>query len=95
MSFFLATVKKGTRFYHGTRSSDPIVGVKWLPFKPQCWLGFAYGEHRKEMRSLLKNDHEHEQDPLGNGPAHTNISDPVNMEYLHTYTVSKKHFHLL
>ncbi|CAI7602925.1 unnamed protein product [Penicillium glandicola] len=67
MSFFIATVEKGTRFYHGTGTPDPIVGVEWLAFKPQHSLGFAHRSHRGQKRSLYGN----EQDPIGNGYLHT------------------------
>ncbi|KAL1845487.1 hypothetical protein Plec18170_009744 [Paecilomyces lecythidis] len=41
MSFFLATVPKGTQFYHGTSSSEPVNGTEWLAFEPEHALGFA------------------------------------------------------
>lgn len=29
MSFFMATVPTGTRFYHGTWSSERVMGMEW------------------------------------------------------------------
>ena len=41
MSFFLATVPKGTQFYHGTSSASRVNGTEWLAFEPEHALNFA------------------------------------------------------
>ncbi|KAJ5260525.1 hypothetical protein N7478_012130 [Penicillium angulare] len=50
LAFHLATVQKGTRFYHGTDKSDPIIGVEWLAFKPQKSLRYAHSSNWKGKR---------------------------------------------
>ncbi|KAJ5973091.1 uncharacterized protein N7479_003009 [Penicillium vulpinum] len=100
MSFFLATVQKGTRFYHGTGTPDPIVGVEWLAFKPQHSLGFAHRAHRRERgKRSFQDDQDYDQAPLVDVPVHphatantdkhTSESSPVNAGYLHTYAAAK------
>lgn len=41
MSFFLASVPKGTQLYHGTHLPDPVNGTEWLAFEPEHALLFA------------------------------------------------------
>lgn len=50
MAFHLATAQKGTRFYHGTSKSDPIIGVEWLAFKPEKSLRYAHGSNWEGKR---------------------------------------------
>ncbi|CAG8076563.1 unnamed protein product [Penicillium salamii] len=81
MSFHLATAPKGTRFYHGTGTPDPITGVEWLAFKPQHSLGFAHRSGRKQKRSDT-------QQPL-NKAADITTESPGQAGYLHTYAAAK------
>ncbi|KAJ5339771.1 hypothetical protein N7452_006499 [Penicillium brevicompactum] len=81
MSFHLAAVPKGTRFYHGTGRPDPITGVEWLAFKPQHSLGFAHRSGRRSKRS-------EEQQPL-NEAMHTTPHLSTQAGYLHTYAAAK------
>ncbi|CAG8063618.1 unnamed protein product [Penicillium olsonii] len=81
MSFHLATAPKGTRFYHGTGSSEPITGVEWLAFKPQHSLGFAHRSGHKGKRSDI-------QQPLNN-PSNTGVDSKAQAGYLHTYAAAK------
>ncbi|OJJ43597.1 hypothetical protein ASPZODRAFT_74026 [Penicilliopsis zonata CBS 506.65] len=41
VSFFLASVPQGTRFYHGTGHPEPIPGLQWVAFEPEHALNFA------------------------------------------------------
>ncbi|KAF9891766.1 hypothetical protein FE257_003247 [Aspergillus nanangensis] len=41
MSFFLATVPKGTQLYHGGYSRDPVNGTEWLAFEPEHAMVFT------------------------------------------------------
>lgn len=47
VSFFLATIPKGTQFYHGTGEEHPITGLEWLAFEPEHSLGFAHFSGRQ------------------------------------------------
>jgi hypothetical protein len=91
VSYFPATVPKGTDFYHGTSSNVSITGMEWLAFEPEHALIFARG---RRGRPLLKDarfsrlltgasqqmlEIEPEEDKLG---------------FLHTYTTNKE-LHLL
>ncbi|CAI7621598.1 unnamed protein product [Penicillium bialowiezense] len=80
MSFHLASVPKGTRFYHGTGRPDPITGVEWLAFKPQHSLGFAHRSGRRSKRS-------EEQQPLNEAQDTSNTQTQAG--YLHTYAAAK------
>ena len=42
MSFFLATVPKGTQLYHGTGRNHSFTGLEWLAFEPEHALNFAW-----------------------------------------------------
>ncbi|RMZ85708.1 hypothetical protein DV737_g395, partial [Chaetothyriales sp. CBS 132003] len=42
MSFFLATIPKGTLLYHGTHRPHPVTGMEWLAFEPEHALNFAW-----------------------------------------------------
>ncbi|RMD40370.1 hypothetical protein DV735_g4753, partial [Chaetothyriales sp. CBS 134920] len=42
MSFFLATVPRGTVLHHGTHSPAPVAGMEWLAFEPEHALLFAW-----------------------------------------------------
>ncbi|KAJ5953571.1 hypothetical protein N7454_000467 [Penicillium verhagenii] len=79
MSFYRASVPKGTKFYHGTGLKDPIQGLEWLAFKPEHSLGFA---HRSGNKFFAKKDL---QQP---------INEYIESEwdghgYLHTYAAAK------
>ena len=41
MSFFLATVPRGTQFYHGTGTPSPVTVMEWLAFEPEHAMKFA------------------------------------------------------
>ncbi|KAJ6096991.1 hypothetical protein N7486_007737 [Penicillium sp. IBT 16267x] len=79
MSFYRASVPKGTQFYHGTGLKDPIQGLEWLAFKPEHSLGFA---HRSGNKFFAKKDLQQPLDeyksPEWNGNG-----------YLHTYAAAK------
>ncbi|KAJ5765307.1 hypothetical protein N7520_004866 [Penicillium odoratum] len=79
MSFYRATVPKGTKFYHGTGLKDPIQGMEWLAFKPEHSLGFA---HRSGNKFFAKKDL---QQPLDEFTA----SDQDGNGYLHTYAAAR------
>ncbi|KAJ5784040.1 uncharacterized protein N7518_009717 [Penicillium psychrosexuale] len=89
MSFFIATVEKGTRFYHGTGTPDPIVGVEWLAFKPEHSLGFAHRTHGQKGFMHKNDEHDHrnedrsqgqdqDQAPLRNPPVHPHGNKNTN-----------------
>ena len=41
MSFFIARVPEGTKFYHGGQQEEPVTGMEWLAFEPEHALLFA------------------------------------------------------
>jgi hypothetical protein len=91
MAFHLASVPKGTRFYHGTGKADPIVGVEWLAFKPQHSLGFAHRSGwRREKRSL---DEQEPLNSLADSHADADVNDDADDDiphgYLHTYAAAR------
>jgi hypothetical protein len=43
MSFFAATIPKGTTMYHGTRESTPVSGMEWLALEIEHAETFARG----------------------------------------------------
>lgn len=86
MSFFLASVPKGTRFYHGTGLSEPIQGLEWLAFTPEHSLGFAHRSGHKFRRNDLFTNEDMAQSPL----------NPLDQQplvdgngYLHTYATAR------
>ncbi|EED16154.1 conserved hypothetical protein [Talaromyces stipitatus ATCC 10500] len=78
MSFFLASVPKGTQFYHGTQSSQRVNGTEWLAFEPEHALSFAYAgpfphpDPEKPSQKVFAGD-----------------EGEVRYGYLHTYTAAK------
>lgn len=87
MSFYLASVPKGTQFYHGTGAKDPVEGTQWLAFKPEHSLGFA---HRSGSRkSITKRDPEDSpaQQPLDESQEYPVYDYPGG--YLHTYSAAR------
>jgi hypothetical protein len=42
MSFFLATVPKGTQLYHGTGRNCTFTGLEWLALEPEHAMNFAW-----------------------------------------------------
>lgn len=86
MSFFLASVPKGTKFYHGTALQDPITGLEWLAFTPEHSLGFAHRSgHKFPRENLFSSDNTH-QNPLKPAAAIPRID---GNGYLHTYAAAR------
>ncbi|KAJ5112920.1 hypothetical protein N7456_001454 [Penicillium angulare] len=52
MAFHLATVQKGTRFYHGTSKPEPVIGVEWLAFTPDKSLRYARESNWNAKRDI-------------------------------------------
>ncbi|KAL1885933.1 hypothetical protein Plec18167_001434 [Paecilomyces lecythidis] len=90
MSFFLATVPKGTQFYHGTSSSEPVNGTEWLAFEPEHALGFARPRGRGPPgRGGPRGpppDRDAPQRPL---EIMRDDNDTPKAGYLHTYATAK------
>ncbi|KAJ8061319.1 hypothetical protein OCU04_010382 [Sclerotinia nivalis] len=104
MSFFPAVVPKGTLFYHGTHTPEPVEGMEWLAFEIEHAEVFA-----RPRRGHGPGGHGPGKGPGGHPPGpppHTriddrpkskhdeNIYDPedkdeVSHGYLHTYRTSK------
>ncbi|OQD73026.1 hypothetical protein PENDEC_c017G04138 [Penicillium decumbens] len=99
VSFFLASVPKGTQFYHGTGSSQPITGTEWLAFVPEHALGFAHRNewrrpHDERKRLATSQESQHPLDPAVGGQGHMDgtidgTSDPGRHGYLHIYATAK------
>lgn len=91
VAFHLATVPKGTQFYHGTGLSEPIKGLEWLAFSPQHSLGFAHrangGFHMKD-RALRRSSTEKQQ-PIDHDAPFKTFSNSDGHGYLHTYAAAK------
>lgn len=45
MSFFLASVPEGTKFYHGRGDNNTVTGMEWLAYEPEHALVFARSFH--------------------------------------------------
>lgn len=89
MGFYLAAVPKGTRFYHGTGTPDPITGLEWLAFKPEHSLGFAHRsgqKHKRKPQSQSQSKQENSQKVLDPAQHH---SAPSTSGYLHTYATAR------
>ena len=92
MSFFLASVPKGTLFYHGTGQSEPIRQLEWLAFTPEHSLKFAHRNggrfhpHPKEQASSGFPDGA--QHLLG-GEQDEKSQEVDEHGYLHTYAAAK------
>lgn len=91
MSFFLATVPKGTQFYHGTSSSEPVNGTEWLAFEPEHAMGFA----RPRGRGPPGRGGRRGPPPNGDAPPQRPLEsladddDTPKAGYLHTYAAAK------
>ncbi|KZT25321.1 hypothetical protein NEOLEDRAFT_1065347 [Neolentinus lepideus HHB14362 ss-1] len=82
MSYFLATVPKGTQLYHGTSKEEPISGMEWLAYEPEHSLVFSgrHGGPPPFHDNFRLND---QQQPLfESGPPE---DDDDLAGYLHTY----------
>ncbi|KAE8356597.1 hypothetical protein BDV28DRAFT_95323 [Aspergillus coremiiformis] len=88
MSFFIATVPKGTQLYHGNNFSEPVNGIEWLAFEPEHAMVFARSRHgppppagkgpqKRSQFPLQLQDKESGQDQNQTG-------------WLHTYTTAKE-----
>ena len=99
VSFFLASVPKGTRFYHGAGSSQPITGTEWLAFVPEHALGFAHRSvwrrtHDEGKRPVNFQESQHPLNPVVDGQDHMDgtvdgTSDFSSHGYLHIYAAAK------
>ncbi|KNG86276.1 hypothetical protein ANOM_004525 [Aspergillus nomiae NRRL 13137] len=89
MSFFLATVPKGTQLYHGNSSPGPVNGTEWLAFEPEHAMVFARPHHGPPPG---KGPYKRSQLPLK--PEHMESGKDQDRDqdkpgYLHTYTAAK------
>ncbi|KAL1858570.1 hypothetical protein Plec18170_002770 [Paecilomyces lecythidis] len=97
VSFFLATVPRGTQFYHGSGSPDPVRGLEWLAFEPEHALGFAHRSeqhghrHVRGQEGLVKHTADagrnSAQHPLGSDEPDDSANKTAG--YLHTYVTTK------
>ncbi|KAF2759297.1 hypothetical protein EJ05DRAFT_437641 [Pseudovirgaria hyperparasitica] len=86
MSFFLATVPRETRLYHGTNTASPVQGMEWLAFEAEHALMFARPRFgRPPSRGGHGDPH---RGPPTLSPQHNNHG------HLHTYR-TKRDLHLL
>ncbi|KAB8201087.1 hypothetical protein BDV34DRAFT_203598 [Aspergillus parasiticus] len=89
MSFFLATVPKGTQLYHGNSSPEPVNGTEWLAFEPEHAMVFARPHHGPPPG---KGPHKRSQLPLKLGSKESGKDQDKDQDkpgYLHTYTAAK------
>lgn len=104
MSFFPASVPKGTLFYHGTHTTEPVEGMEWLAFEIEHAEVFAH-----PRRERGPGGHGPGKGPSGHSPGsppHARMynrpkskhgggiydsedKDEVSHGYLHTYRTSK------
>lgn len=94
MSFYLATVPRGTQFYHGTGSPNPVSGVEWLAFEPEHALGFAHRSERppNHHRPGQGQQRKHAPEDLAQQPLeleHGDDSVDALAGYLHTYVTAR------
>ncbi|KAE8374275.1 hypothetical protein BDV26DRAFT_46788 [Aspergillus bertholletiae] len=89
MSFFLATVPKGTQLYHGNASPGPVNGTEWLAFEPEHAMVFARPHHGPPPG---QGPYKRSQVPLKSGakePGKGQVKDQDKPGWLHTYTAAK------
>ena len=69
MSFFLASMPKGTQLYHGAPTKEPVKGIEWLAFEPEHALAFARPWRPGGSRPTKENgmdaawEHQHQPGP--------------------------------
>lgn len=82
MSFFLATVPKNTKLYHGTSSDRPVQEIGWMAFDPEHAMVFAHGTppHTEPSEGNQNVHISQEQQSLLKGES--------NNGWLHTYSTT-------
>ncbi|KAL4736474.1 hypothetical protein BDV11DRAFT_211223 [Aspergillus similis] len=91
MSFFLASVPKDTKLYHGDASPDPLKEIGWMAFEPEHAMVFARPSRRqrdKMTRIEMDDETTTQQHLLADGDDKENLPSGVS-GYLHTYATTK------
>lgn len=86
MSFFLASIPKGTHLYHGSGSKEPRQGMEWLGFEPELALYFSHQSGSRESRQRDSYLDRSAQQPLSESQDVTSKMAPA---YLHTYLAAR------
>lgn len=87
MSFFPVSVPKGTLFYHGSHTSEPVKGMEWLAFELEHAEFFArqkaFGPNHPPNKGYgPKNPGGHPPKPPGSGPpTHARIDTHPKSEF--------------
>jgi hypothetical protein len=84
MSFFPASVPKGSIFYHGTNSPERVTGMNWLAFEIEHAELFTTDQKLPGTKHLPRQS-------AGMGK----MSPDPDHKYLHTYRTKKTHDRLL
>ncbi|RDW74651.1 uncharacterized protein DSM5745_07313 [Aspergillus mulundensis] len=90
MSFFLASVPKDTKLYHGNASPDLLKGIGWMAFEPEHAMVFARPSRRHQERMDSVQDQSGQQVPMTADEGEDEPEPPADVNgYLHTYTTAK------
>ncbi|GKZ30161.1 hypothetical protein AbraIFM66950_008020 [Aspergillus brasiliensis] len=71
MTFFLASVPKGVKLYHGDARSDPISSIGWMAFDPEHAMVFARPPLKEPSHSLDADSQQVMISPAETGWLHT------------------------
>ncbi|KAL3429322.1 hypothetical protein BDV09DRAFT_203052 [Aspergillus tetrazonus] len=90
MSFFLASVPKDTKLYHGDASADPLKEIGWMAFEPEHAMVFARPsrKQRDKMTRIDMEDETAQQHLLADDDDKEKLPSGVT-GYLHTYATAK------
>ncbi|KAL4760556.1 uncharacterized protein BDW70DRAFT_168637 [Aspergillus foveolatus] len=90
MSFFLASVPKDTKLYHGDASADPLKEIGWMAFEPEHAMVFARPSRRQrdKMTRIDMEDGTAQQHLLADDDDKEKLPSGVS-GYLHTYAAAK------
>ncbi|KAH8817055.1 hypothetical protein F5884DRAFT_778332 [Xylogone sp. PMI_703] len=97
MSFFLASVPRGTQFYHGTSTPEPVNGSEWLAFEPEHAMNFARPRRRRSPGTIHHDPQKLSTEDSKSFRVPETIQQPMppaegpsaDAGYLHTYANAK------
>ncbi|KAL4995178.1 hypothetical protein BDV10DRAFT_203209 [Aspergillus recurvatus] len=91
MSFFIASVPKDTKLYHGGASPDLLKGIGWMAFEPEHAMAFArpFRRKRDRMTMIAIEDEFMTQQRLSADDDDESEPPSYVSGYLHTYATTK------
>ncbi|KAL4987658.1 hypothetical protein BDW68DRAFT_104859 [Aspergillus falconensis] len=88
MSFFIASVPKCTKLYHGDASPDLLKEIGWMAFEPEHAMVFARPSRRQRETIEMEDESMTQQRPLADDVDEEEPPSDVP-GYLHTYAAAK------